>query len=211
MPRAADPALVAAWLAVVARAGWAGATLAAVAAEAGRSEAETVAALGDGFDALAAFLESVATAAATAAAAAGGPVRDRLFDGIMAGFDMLQPHRAAVEALVRSRDPGVYALAAARAGPALRRLASAAGIEVSGLAGPARVAALAGLAARAFHAWRRDDSADMAATMATLDRLLAEAAEVAEGGPAALIRRLFPAWPGWPGRGRGQAPDRESE
>lgn len=208
---AADPALVAAWLAVVARAGWQGATLAATAAEAGRPEAEVAAELGDGFDALAAFLDQVGSAAVAAAAAASGPVRDRLFDGIMAGFDTLAPHRAAVEALVTSRDPGVWALAAARAGPAIRRLASAAGVDVTGLAGPARVAALAALAARAFHVWRRDQSPDMAATMAELDRLLARAADLAEAGPAALIRRLFPAFPGRRDRAPGPAPDPAAE
>jgi hypothetical protein len=208
---APDPSLLAAWLAVVGRDGWSGATLAATAAEAGRPEAEVAAALGDSVDALGAFLDSVGSKAATAAAAAGGPVRDRLFDGLMAGFDALQPHRAAVEALVTSGDPGVYAVAAARVGPAMRRLASAAGVDTSGLAGPARVAALAALAARVFHTWRRDDSPDMAATMAELDRLLARTAQVAEEGPAGLIRRLLPAVRGWSGRGQGQAGDPAAE
>lgn len=203
--------LVDAWLAVIGRDGWRGATLAAAAAEAGVSEAECVSGAGDAFDAVAALADRVARAAVSAAAGAGGKVRDRLFDGFMAGFDALQPHRAAVEALVKSRDPGVHALLAARAGPALRRLAVAAGIDATGPAGAARLAALAGLAARALHAWRRDDSADMAGTMAALDRLLAEAEEVAEGGIGALIRRLIPAFPASRDRGTGPAPDPAAE
>ncbi|WP_448581538.1 hypothetical protein [Thermaurantiacus sp.] len=203
--------LLEAWLAVVARDGWSGATIALTAAQAGRPETEVAESLGDSFDALRAFLDSVATAAAAAAAAASGTVRDRLFDGLMAGFDILARHRAAVEALVSSSDPLVYALAASRAGPAMRRLASAAGVDITGLAGPARVAALLGLAARVFHAWRRDDSPDMAATMAELDRLLARAADVAESGLVALIRRLFPAVPGRRDQGRGQARDPAAE
>ncbi|MCP5768287.1 hypothetical protein NL347_29095, partial [Klebsiella pneumoniae] len=68
-------------------------------------------------------------------AAAGGSVRERLFDGIMQGFDQLQANRGAVLAIRASRDPGVAALVAGRAGLHLRRLARASGMRVDGVHG----------------------------------------------------------------------------
>lgn len=170
-----------AYLAVIGRAGLPAATPAAAAAEAGVPADELVATLGDAADAVAALLDRAGREAARAAAS-GGSVRDRLFAGIMAGLDVLQAHRAAVRALVAARDPGLVALVLARLGPGLRRLAAAAGVDVSGLAGMARLAGLATVIARAGRAWLADDSADMSRTMAELDRLLAEAERVATEG-----------------------------
>ncbi|MFQ3594717.1 MAG: hypothetical protein SNJ63_01225 [Sphingomonadaceae bacterium] len=186
----ADP-LLEAWLRVVARDGFAGATIAAAAAEAGVPAAEFLAGAGDSFDCASAFLDRIARAAMLGAAGEG-TVRDRLFDGIMAGFDVLQAHRGAVEALIASRDPGLVALAGAKGLEGTRRLAAAAGVDVTGLSGGARTAALAALLARALHAWRRDDSPDMAATMAALDQLLSDAARAAEEGPLSLLRARLP-------------------
>ena len=135
-------------------------------------------------------------------------MRERLFDGLMRGFDALQGRRGAALAIWNSRDPGVTLLLAGRAGLHLRRLAMAAGADVSGVRGQLRLAALGALCLQAFTAWRADESADMAATMAELDRLLerAERAET-EGltpdliglpGLSALVSRL-------PGRRAGAA------
>ncbi len=144
-------------------------------------------AAGDKFDALAAFQEHVATEA-TNGARGSGSTRERLFDGLMQGFDALQAERAAVLAVWKSRDPGVAALIAGRAGWQLRRLATAAGVDVSGVRGQVRLAALAALALKAFGTWRQDEAADMSGTMAELDRLLdkAERAET-QGLSADLI------------------------
>lgn len=167
-----------AWLAAIASQGWRGATIDEAAVLSGLA-ADDIRAAGDRFDALAAFQDRVAAEASAGASDSAGSVRDRLFDGLMRGFDCAQTWRAAVLAIWSSRDPGVALLLSGRAGLHVRRLALAAGIDVSGPRGQLRLAGLAGLIAQAFTAWRRDDSADMAATMAELDRLL-ERAERAE-------------------------------
>jgi hypothetical protein len=186
---------VAAFLRVVARDGWMATTPAAIARDAGIPLEQLLAEIGDPFDALAAFQEHVAREAMLGAASEGS-VRDRLFDGVMRGLDALQPHRGAVEALIAARDPGVLALAGAKAAAGARRLAAAAGVPVSGFAGPLRVAALSALFARVFAAWRRDETPDMAETMAELDRLLKDAERVAEGGLSEALRIALPAFPG---------------
>jgi hypothetical protein len=203
----ASAAALDAWLRVIARDGWSAATSKAAAAEAGMSSEALMEAVGDRLDAVAAFADRVVQEAA-AAASGGGSVRDRLFAALMAGFDALQAERVAVEKLLIARDPGLLLVAGGKAGPGLRRVAGAAGVDVQGLSGAARVGALATVAARALHMWRRDDSLDLARTMAELDRLLAEAERVATEGltPAALglaLPRLR--------RGSGPAPDPRSE
>ncbi|MCG2841195.1 hypothetical protein L6Q21_09405 [Sandaracinobacter sp. RS1-74] len=172
-----------------------------VAEACGLSNAGLQAVLGDRFDALAAFQDKVADEAALAAVSAGS-VQERLFDGIMQGFDHLQAHRAAVLAIRSSRDPGIALLVVCRAGLQIRRLARASGMDLAGARGPLKLAALTALIWQAFAAWRADDSPDMAATMASLDQLLerAERAET-EGlspdliglpGLTALFARLRP-------------------
>lgn len=172
------------WLAEIAAVGWRKAAMAGAAARADVSEERLRRMLGERSDAVAALQADVARAAIAATLEAGGSVRDRLFDGLMAGFDMLQESRAAVVTVWRSRDPAVAAMLATRGLFDVRRLALAAGIEVRGVRGRLRLLALAGLCLQAFRAWSQDESADMAATMAVLDKLL-ERAETAEAeGPS---------------------------
>ena len=177
-----------AWLAEIAAVGWRKARAAGAAARADVSEELLRRTLGERSDAVAALQADVARAAVAAALEAGGSVRDRLFDGLMAGFDRLQVNRPAVLLIWRSRDPVVGALLAARGLFDVRRLALAAGIEVRGVRGQLRLLGLAALCLQAFRAWSGDDSADMSATMAALDKLLerAETAEV-EGPSPDLI------------------------
>ena len=167
------------WLSAIAEAGWRRADVADAARLSGLTDAELRAHSGDRIHALAALQDHVAAEAAAGASEAGGSVRDRLFDGLMRGFDAAQAARAAVLAIWGSRDPAVVLLLAGRGGLHVRRLAQAAGVDVHGLRGQLRLAGLTALIAQAFAAWRADDSADMSATMAELDRLL-ERAERAE-------------------------------
>jgi ubiquinone biosynthesis protein COQ9 len=205
MTAASNPA-VDAWLAAIAELGWRGATLDEAARLSGLA-ADDIRAAGDRIDALAALQDRVAAEAALGAADAGGSVRDRLFDGLMRGFDAAQAHRPAVLSIWSSRDPGVALLLAGRAGLHVRRLALAARADVSGPRGQLRLAGLAGLVAQAFAAWRKDDSADMSATMAELDRLLdsAERAESEGLSPDIIglpgLSSLFSRLRGWRGRG----------
>ncbi|MFN3370028.1 MAG: hypothetical protein ACK4Z0_00685 [Sphingomonadaceae bacterium] len=175
---------VRAWMRAIAAKGWHGATVRdAAEGSPDLAAADLVEALADKLDALAALFDQAAARAAQTAAAADG-VREALFDGVMAGFDVLQPHRDGLLAIRAARDPGVALLLAGRAGPAVRRLASAAGMGTTRLADQVRLAALTALIGRAAATWLDDDSPDMAATMAELDRLLARAERAATEGPS---------------------------
>lgn len=188
------------WIAAIGEKGWRGAGPADAARLSGLSAEEVRTSARDRIDALAALQDRIAAEAAAGAAEAGGSVRDRLFDGLMRGFDAAQAARPAVLAIWGSRDPGVLLLLGGRGPLHVRRLAQAAGVAVEGVRGQLRLAALGALIAQAFATWRRDASPDMAATMAELDRLLerAERAET-EGlspdlvglpGLSALVSRL---------------------
>lgn len=173
---------VRAWMRAIAETGWHAARVQdAAGAAVDILPADLLEAVGDKTDALAALMDQAAARAAATAAAAT-PTRDALFDGIMAGLDVLQAHRAGVLAVHAARDPGVALLVAARAGPAVRRLAAAAGMGTTSIADQARLAVLTALIGRTIAVWRTDDSPDMAATMAELDRLLARAEQAATEG-----------------------------
>ncbi len=174
MAQGNEKAAISAWLAAVAGHGWCKATLQQAAAASGLSAADISRHAADRYAALRLFLGDAGLQAAKAADSAGG-TRDRLFDGMMAGFDALQSERLAVLKVWQSRDPAAFAMASALAAPAICRLGTAAGMDVGGLRGQLRLAALAAISARAFTAWRADESIDMAATMAEVDRLLAKA------------------------------------
>lgn len=202
---ASHQAAAAAWLHAIAAHGWRDVSIDLAASESGIDAQALISVVGDKFDAVAAFQDRIAAESARGAAGAG-TVRERLFDGLMRGFDALQENRATALALWDSRDPGLAAFVLARARAGFRRLAGAAGISVDGIRGELRLAALGMLVARAFAAWRADDSADMAATMAELDRLLARAerAETEGLSPELLglpgLRSLFDRLPGFGSR-----------
>ena len=176
--------LLNAWLAEIGEAGWRRAAAEAVAARAGTEPDELVRRLGDRIEATAAFLDRVAADAVAGAQAAQGSVRDRLFDGLMQGFDALQARRAATLAIWKSRDPGVALLLAGQGAFHVRRLAQAAGVDIRGVRGRLRLAVLSGLCVQAFRSWAKDESADMSATMAALDRLLGRAEDAELNGPS---------------------------
>jgi len=202
---ASHEAALAAWLHAIAAHGWRDATIDVAAAESGMAPEALISLVGDKFDAVTAFQDKVSAEAAKGAAAAGSS-RERLFDGLMRGFDALQEHRAAVLTFWDSRDPGLATLVLGRARAGFRRVAGAAGISVDGLRGELRLAALGMLVAKVFATWRTDDSADMAATMAELDKLLerAERAETEGVSPELLglpgLGSLFDRLPGFGSR-----------
>ena len=180
-----DPAaLQDAWLAEIADRGWRRATDGGAAERAGIEPGELARRLGDRLDAVAAFQAHVAESALAGARETEGSVRDRLFDGLMQGFDALQDRRAAALAIWASRDPAVLMLIGGNGAFHVRRLAQAAGIDVGGVRGRLRLAVLAGLCVQAFRAWAKDESPDMAATMAELDRLLERAETAERNGPS---------------------------
>lgn len=175
-PEADDRALDA-WLAAFPEMGWDGARIDAV-ARLGEMPIETVAAhFPDRWSAVAGLRRRVERAAlAEAASDPDASPRERVFSLFMAGFDAVQPHRAAALALHRAarRDAGLAAWGLANVALSLGRVVPAAGVATGGWRGGLRLQALAWVHRQAFRAWLEDESADLAATMRALDGALGQ-------------------------------------
>lgn len=165
--------IVAAALRLAAEKPWRDVTLADIAAGANVSLAELRAAAGTKSGILAAFTRQIddAVLATKRSAAPGQPVRDQLFDVIMARFDAMQPYRAGLRSIFAHMNPTeprqVEAFLASQAW-----MLAAAGISPDGVKGRIKTAGLASLYASVFRTWLDDDDPGMARTMASLDRRL---------------------------------------
>lgn len=147
--------------------------------------------------------EAMLAAAASQPGGAYGddePVRDRLFDVLMARFDALQPWRDGLAAVIRDTlsDPLALARAGLCHGPHVLRsmglALEAAGLNPNGPKGMIRTRGLTAVYAATLRVWLRDDSPDMSATMAALDKQLARAEKL-----AGLLRGGFRSRPGHDG------------
>lgn len=98
--------------------------------------------------------------------------RDRLFDMVMSRFDALQQNRDGVLALLRAlpTDPGTAALLYAATLRSMRWLLDAAGVPTGGVVGQLRAHGLLAIWLRALRAWQDDESGDLSATMAAVDK-----------------------------------------
>lgn len=105
---------------------------------------------------------------------AAEPARDRLFDVMMARFDALQPHRAAVRSIARAfaRRPAALAAWSPIALRSMSWMLEGAGISASGRLGAVRAQGLAWVFGRTMRVWLDDDDPGMARTMVELDRRL---------------------------------------
>ena len=174
-PGAADAAdrLVEAALRLAERQGWRRTGMAEIAAEAALPLDAAYAAAPSKLALLARFHRRIDRAALAGTSDAGEPPRDRLFDALMRRFDALQPHRAALRAMLRDSIGDPAALFAA---PALLLsmgwMLERAGVSAAGWRGRLRAHLLAGLYLSVFPVFLEDDSADLAKTMAALDRRL---------------------------------------
>ena len=97
-----------------------------------------------------------------------GDLHDRLFDVVMARVEAMEPHRAALLAIVHTEDPSALALRFPRTA---RALLEGAGLDTQGWRGAARLAAMSALWARVLQVWRDDEGA-LNRTMAEIDRRL---------------------------------------
>jgi ubiquinone biosynthesis protein COQ9 len=100
----------------------------------------------------------------------GQSARDHLFDIVMTRFDVLGPHKKALQSIHAS---GPADLSLTR--PVLASMGwmlEAAGIGTDGAAGGLRVTGLATVYASAFRTWLEDEDPGHARTMAALDRRL---------------------------------------
>jgi len=107
----------------------------------------------------------------------GESARDRLFDAVMRRLDLMEPHKAAIAAILHdvTRDP-LWAVCHA---PGFLRsidwLLEVTDLSASHLRGALRRTGLAAIYLDVLRVWLRDDSPDLARTMAALDRRLRQA------------------------------------
>lgn len=119
-------------------------------------------------------------------------VKDRLFEAVMARFDALTPHKAAIRVLMRELPADPVALACflnhgLRQG--LDWMLAAAELDAGGLSGAGRRKLLGAIYLDTLRVWLKDDGADMAATMAHLDKRLEQGLGLLTGrGPLSRLR-----------------------
>ncbi len=172
-------------LALAAASGWRKLELIDIAKEAGLTMSELRSVFPSKAAILAGFVrrtdERVLAGGGAGGKAEDSTARDRLFDVLMRRFDVLQPDRNAVRAIIRASlcDP----LAVLCMGPMLlcsmAWMLEAAGLSSAGLNGALRTKGLALVYLVALRAWLKDDSTDLAKTMAVLDRGLRQAEKMA--------------------------------
>lgn len=109
------------------------------------------------------------------------PVRDRLFEALMARLDVLAQHRDGMLAILRGvpLDPPSALAALTLLARSMARTLEAVGESPLPPCGPVKVKGLAVVWLATLRAWTRDDSPDMAVTMKALDSALARAEEAA--------------------------------
>ena len=101
-----------------------------------------------------------------------GPVRDQLFDILMARFDLLNPYKVAVKLIYKETcpfDPIASAYGLNSLIKSMKIVLNIAGIPTCTLLGFMKTKILSAIFMRSFIAWLGDDSTDMAKTMAILD------------------------------------------
>lgn len=102
------------------------------------------------------------------------PVRDRLFDVLIARFEVMQPYREAVARFLRNMPlhPMDALVSAFRLGRSMALSLEAAGVSVAGPFGYLRIKGLAYTYLWVLRTFVQDDTPDLARTMAALDKAL---------------------------------------
>jgi AcrR family transcriptional regulator len=121
---------------------------------------------------LSAFMRSVDDAVLASAPKFTGAenARDRIFDVVMARFDVLTPYKDALKSIAASRPMDMELVRRAMASQAW--MLHAAGVRTDGVLGTSRVTGLASVYASVMQTWLQDDDPGSARTMAALDRRL---------------------------------------
>jgi AcrR family transcriptional regulator len=167
-------AILEAALALAAGKGWGHVILADVAARAGISLAELAEHVEDKSDILALFGRRVdrETLKAVGEPDPSLTSRERLFEAMMARFDVLSGHRAAVVSILETFlcDPKQLVISLPHLGRSMNWMLEAAGINTGGVKGAVRVAGLSALYLKTLRVWRDDETADLAKVMAALDQ-----------------------------------------
>lgn len=129
--------------------------------------------------------QSVAEEISVPAGGEADPAIDRLFEVLMARFDVIQKYRGGVLALAKAarRDRALLAVLSVRLPHSMEHMLTLADLLTSKSKRGLQVAGLTGLWLRCTRVWMKDDSEDMSKTMAALDKALKDADSIA--------RRLF--------------------
>lgn len=122
------------------------------------------------------------------------PVRDRLFEALMARIDALSRHRDGNRAVLRGvpLDPPSALASLPLLGRSMARTLEAVGESPLPPFGPLKVKGLSLVWLATLRAWLRDDSPDLAVTMKALDSALARAEEAANSFLPGARRRPDP-------------------
>lgn len=113
------------------------------------------------------------------------PAHDRLFEVLMARFDVLQEYRGGVITLAKQarRHPAVFGELASALPKSMERMLDLAGLLTDRPRRGLQVTGLTALWLRCARTWMKDEAEDMPKTMAALDKSLKDAGSIA--------RRLF--------------------
>ena len=108
------------------------------------------------------------------------PVKERLFEVMMARFDVLQEYRDGFMAILGDlrRDLCGVVTALPHVGQSMSRMLTLAGEEPHGPIGAARILGLMTIYLHTLKVWQEDKSPDMGRVMATIDRDLDRAARL---------------------------------
>lgn len=166
---------------------WDSLTLSDIAREAGLSMSELREAFEDKADILAAYGRRVDKAVLESVPEADLdlPEKDRLFEILMARFDVLQNDREAVVSILQSflRDPKEAVISLPHVGRSMVWMMEGAGLSTDGIGGAARILGVCAAYLHVLRVWVQDESPDLTATMAALDKSLSCAERVAGWWP----------------------------
>ncbi len=117
-----------------------------------------------------------------------GTPHDRLFEVMMARFDILQARRRGILGIMAEvkRDPSLIRILLPAQAKSMQHMLALAGLKPEGIKEVLATGGLLAVYAAALWCWERDDTTDMSRTMATLDRHLRRAGKSAD----ILFRRL---------------------
>lgn len=177
-------------LALAGRSGWRGASLGAIAAEAGLPLGEVYGEFRSRAAIIRGLMRRTDTDVLATPADAEETPRDRLFEILMRRFDALKADRTALRAIARDllADPPTALCSAPTLLRSMAWMLEAAGVASTGLCGRLRTRALALLYLSIMPVFLRDESADLAKTMAALDRRLRQAEPWLGLGPGPFAR-----------------------
>lgn len=176
---------------LIARHGWERLTLEAVARAAKLPAAQVKKSFPDTYALLPGIVRLIDTRmnATLEPADSRASLHDRLFETLMARFDVLQANRRAIANIMDAakRDPRMIRHLLPAQAKAMRGILNHTGLKPEPLYEFFIIAGLLGIYGSALCVWRLDSSQDMAKTMAALDRMLRRAGTVSD----ILLRRSF--------------------